>query len=164
MATATTVVCEGVADIEIWVPPKKNSADYCRIHRRVKAVRGPAHVYPCIQCGGRARTWAWQHGANPMTIYSYEPMCYSCHNVYDYTEETRAKQSAARRGRPNPHSIGNTHNRGAGNGMAKLTAADVLEIRRLAGTGRTCKDIGAVFGMHPASVAQIVRRDRWKHI
>lgn len=78
--------------------------------------------------------------------------------------ETRAKLSAIRKGKPNPHSIGNAHNRGSGNGMSKLTEADVLEIRKLVHVGHTCKEVGEMFGLHAASVAQIVRRDRWRHI
>lgn len=93
---------------------------YHEAHEAVKAARGAAAAYPCVECGSPARDWAYQHEGEPEAVsetgapYStdvsaYAPMCRGCHLRLDYahgtvrgfatfwptaTEEYRAKHSA----------------------------------------------------------------------
>ncbi len=57
-----------------------------------------------------------------------------------------------------------TDSRGERSGLAKLTAVDVLEIRRRAANGESYADIAKAFLVHASSVSLIVRRKRWEHI
>ena len=52
-------------------------------HDRVRYERGRADEYDCVRCGGSARDWAHVHGADPVDIYGYQPMCRRCHIEYD---------------------------------------------------------------------------------
>jgi hypothetical protein len=54
--------------------------------------------------------------------------------------------------------------RGEEHGNAKITAEQVLEIRRAAETGETQASIAGRFGISPAHVSQIVRRVVWRHV
>jgi len=55
--------------------------------------------------------------------------------------------------------------RGTANGRAKLTKADVLEIRRLYATGKfTQRELALKFGVLPSVISKIVLRKIWKHI
>lgn len=56
-----------------------------------------------------------------------------------------------------------TANRGEANYAAKLTDADVREIRRLAGRMPQSK-IGQIFGIEQTTVSGIVRRESWAHV
>jgi hypothetical protein len=54
---------------------------------------------------------------------------------------------------------------GATNPASKLTAADVIEIRRLCvESGLTQAEIGAKFGVTSAQVSHLNRRTSWKHL
>lgn len=54
---------------------------------------------------------------------------------------------------------------GEANGRAKLSEAEVLEIRRLAAEGvRSQRDIAAAFGVDQSTVSDIHRRKRWAHL
>jgi len=156
-------VCDGIAGVQTWIPPLKNTGSYRRVHRIVRLTYGPARNYDCIQCDEPARTWAWQHGEDPMLITSYEPMCYGCHTIYDMTDATRAKISTFMKGRT--HAAGNTHNRGEGNGNARISADIVLAIRaRYAHGGVTQLVLAEEYGLHRVYVSQIIRRARWRHV
>lgn len=158
-----TVICEGVAGVKVWIPPKKNSGDYCWIHREVKRIKGSALEYSCIQCDGLAETWAWQHGEDPLDINSYEPMCYACHNLYDRKEDTIKKMTAHAIG--NKYRLGDISNRGENNGQAKITAKDVLEMRAMYEQGIwTYKEIAEIYGLNSAYVGTIIKRKRWRHV
>ena len=54
--------------------------------------------------------------------------------------------------------------RGEKNPMAKLTADDVREIRRLRDGGMMLKDIGARFGVQESTVCRIAKRAEWSHV
>ena len=57
------------------------------------------------------------------------------------------------------------HVRGEAHGLAKLTEADVIEIRRLYATGdHPQREIGALFGVCQVNVGDIVNGDTWAHI
>lgn len=53
--------------------------------------------------------------------------------------------------------------RGHQNGRAKLTTAQVHQIRVLLATGAKQADVGAVFGVSQTAVSKIARRKRWAH-
>ena len=63
-------------------------------HSAVVKARGRADTYPCIECGGPARDWAYQHTSeSPLetetgrlysdSVEDYEPMCRGCHQKFD---------------------------------------------------------------------------------
>jgi hypothetical protein len=53
-------------------------------HGRVAKTRGRVTDYECVACQEiNAENWAQVHGADPMDIYGYQPMCRRCHFRYD---------------------------------------------------------------------------------
>ncbi len=53
---------------------------------------------------------------------------------------------------------------GEGNAMAKLTADQVADIRRLHATRQYIhRELGAMFGVHPTTIGNIVRGERWRN-
>lgn len=76
-------------------------------------------------------------------------LCFNPDHLY---EGTRRQNMAdcTERGRHNKPS-GETH------WTAKLSAADVIEVRRLAGEGRNYGEIGRRFRVHPATASRIAR-------
>lgn len=54
--------------------------------------------------------------------------------------------------------------KGAKHPLARITEADVIEIRRLAECGYTHKQISARFDISSQHVGKIVRRENWGHI
>ncbi len=54
--------------------------------------------------------------------------------------------------------------KGERSGLAKVTAADVIKIRRLRAEGHTLKVIGAKFGIHLAQVRNITSGKHWRHV
>jgi hypothetical protein len=54
--------------------------------------------------------------------------------------------------------------RGEGAGAAKLTEAQVVEIRRLYQTGAIKAHLALQFGIHPTTVADIIKRHIWSHL
>jgi hypothetical protein len=55
-------------------------------------------------------------------------------------------------------------NRGENHPNAKLTAAEVLSIRRLARLGETYDSIASMFGVSRTNVRYIVRREAWRDL
>ena len=47
---------------------------------------------------------------------------------------------------------------------AKITEADVLQIRKYAALGTMQKDIAAMFGIGRKAISKIVTKQRWKHV
>ena len=60
--------------------------------------------------------------------------------------------------------IHGTRLRGEHQNGAKLTAATVLEIRRLAAAGVMQKDIAARFGVSASAIWHVIRRNTWAHV
>lgn len=68
---------------------------YRGIHQRVRKQKGSAAAYPCIDCGGQARHWSYNHlhpeqRTDPITgapyaadEANYEPRCAGCHKKFD---------------------------------------------------------------------------------
>ena len=54
--------------------------------------------------------------------------------------------------------------RGEGNGLARLTEAEVLEIRARAAAGEAKKRLARVFGTTAQTIRNIVFRRTWGHI
>jgi hypothetical protein len=72
---------------------------YRSAHDRVRAVKGGAHLYPCVDCGGQASDWSLT--ADPMEswpvrrmdrdavawispfVQDYEPRDSACHHRHD---------------------------------------------------------------------------------
>lgn len=101
-------VCEGVAGVGEHLPLVNKSSEHAKIHYRLRVIFGPARFLDCIQCGGSAWEWAWQHGQNPRDTASYEPMCKSCHRLYDHTPEWGAAIGRSQIG--NTRSAGHVNN------------------------------------------------------
>lgn len=55
-------------------------------------------------------------------------------------------------------------NAGSSHGMARLTEAQVLRIRRLSADGWTGRRIARRYRLGEATVSQILTRQRWKHV
>lgn len=81
-------------------PP--NVADipgYSAAHVRVRVERGPASAFPCIGrgCARAAEQWAVIHERAELIsasgliysadIHAYQPMCPSCHRLYDLARD-----------------------------------------------------------------------------
>lgn len=75
-------------------PVGREDLGYFTQHKRIAAARGPAAQFACIECGGQARHWAYQHDDPDELIdetglpYSddmdcYAPMCVVCHRRFD---------------------------------------------------------------------------------
>ncbi len=109
---------------------------YYTVHDRLRRTRGKATSLECVQCGERARDWAYQHTSSdekidPRTgrVYSedpsaYDPMCRKCHISLDNLKT--------------PH-VGSARREGARRSAEKLTAlrrSDSSEGDRLRGVSR----------------------------
>lgn len=74
-----------------WKPDR--DIGYSAAHDQVRAARGPAANYPCVNCGAEARQWAYDHadpnerssdvGPYSVDIEHYQPMCVPCHKRFD---------------------------------------------------------------------------------
>lgn len=90
----------------------------------------------------------------------------ACHN----DSNTRNNQISNLRWDTHTSNVRDTVERGASHAgerhpMAKLTADQVVEIRRLkASSGLTLREIGRTFGVHEETVGGIVRGESWKHL
>jgi cytochrome c553 len=97
LLSGATVNC---ADRENHLDPRHKGEDigYDGAHNRVKAIKGSASQFPCAECGGPARHWAYSHadaaelrmthGRQAGSPYSanpdhYAPMCVKCHARFD---------------------------------------------------------------------------------
>ena len=60
------------------------------VHTRIRNYRGPAILHKCSNdgCKKQARDWSWIHNTDYRDIYNYNPLCRSCHLLYD---EPKAK-------------------------------------------------------------------------
>ena len=72
---------------------KGEAVTYSGAHMRVRAWRGRADQYSCIDCGRQAQQWSYDHrdpaemscreGPFSVDVWHYEPRCVSCHKAYD---------------------------------------------------------------------------------
>lgn len=80
---------------------KGESASYDAVHLRVRAARGPASQHVCVDCGGPAEEWSYDHAdpdeksetrGNSLVTFStdlvhYVPRCVRDHRAYDRDKE-----------------------------------------------------------------------------
>lgn len=70
------------------------AATYAGIHQRLKAWRGKASEYECVDCASRAAQWSYTHGGGDserasefgpysVSIRDYVPRCVKCHKAHD---------------------------------------------------------------------------------
>lgn len=78
-----------------------SQAGYRAIHERVRRCRGSASAYPCVNCGGRAHHWSYNHQdpnefevrhPNGSTYPAgspdyYDPRCVRCHKAFDLSRD-----------------------------------------------------------------------------
>lgn len=87
-----------------------------------------------------------------------------CHNDGDRENNRRANlrydTPAANQADRRKHG---TDQLGENNACAKLTEADVIQIRRLV-QGRTHGQVAGLFGVDRGTVSKIARRERWSHV
>jgi len=71
-----------------------NDATNTAVHQRIRKERGHARNYSCVDCGGQAAHWSYDHSAKderydelkgPYTVNQdhYDPRCVSCHKKFD---------------------------------------------------------------------------------
>jgi hypothetical protein len=91
--------------------------------------------------------------------------CQACHNdgnrVNNAVTNLRWDTTASNHADRDRHG---TTARGERNGWAKLTAADVAEIRRRSAAGETQEALGKAFGVRHASIGRILRGQTWCHV
>jgi hypothetical protein len=83
-------------------PKGHENPSYEVLHGRIRAARGPAKEHRCVDCGGKARDWSYNHsgigeymawskvmGPLPASndFYQYEPRCKLCHMIFDHNRE-----------------------------------------------------------------------------
>lgn len=128
---------------------RRTGAAYSARHWRVYRARGKAKDQLCVDCRKQARDWSQIHGTTGLESEHYEPRCRKCHSVYD-------------------------DHIGTGHARAKLTEADVCEIKRLYASTEnwplrhpdrwTQPKLGVKFGVHSTIIHDIVRGVTWKHV
>jgi len=89
----------------------KNIDNYQRVHQWLAYHYGRA--YKCEHCNGTKKSkrneWALKKGFKyEKNVDNFIQLCSSCHKLYDFTEETRKKQSLAKIGlEPNNKGVDN---------------------------------------------------------
>lgn len=81
---------------------------YIAVHQRIYDKRGKASTYPCVDCGGQAKDWSYNHsGIDEITrdesrgektvrltysidLSQYDPRCKSCHWAFDTSVKGQA--------------------------------------------------------------------------
>jgi hypothetical protein len=128
--------------------------------------RGKHKGYGYFRDGARgsnvfAHRFAWEraHGPIPNGMH----VCHRCDNPGCCNPEhlflgtnNDNRQDSVRKER---------HARGDGHGLRKLRPDDVLEIRRLAASGKcTDAEIAVMFGIRQTQASRIISGQRWKHL
>jgi len=126
----------------------------------------------CEQCGDPTKRIEWHHDDHPQhperrianlvddgkplevvlaEIAICEALCRKCHMSIDGRSDGLRD---------------NTHSRGEGNGRAKLTAAQVQEIRRVYGKDRqlTHEQIGRLYGVSRPTIARVLSANGWRTV
>lgn len=130
--------------------------------------------YGVLHTGGKCGRTVYAHRVSWMLHTGTDPanmaVCHRCDNppccnprhlflgtiadnVRDMIDKGRARTAA----RP-PHLRGEAH------GSAKITEANVIEIRQRSAMGEPSPTIAASFGIDPSTVRQIIRRVIWRHV
>ena len=82
----------GPAEIKLWAFAEGDGG-YETAHRRIQSKRGKALEHACVECGGHAKEWAYDHaapderqedlGPYSLDVFHYQPMCVPCHRRFD---------------------------------------------------------------------------------
>jgi len=127
--------------------------------------------YGLLQCGGfkgTAHRFAYRHFCGPIPdkmFVCHRCDCRSCVNpdhlflgtAADNNSDCRAK------GRHNSTLATTNYAKGERQHLAKLTAREVLEIRRLAGQ-RSQRAVGREYGVSGNTIRYIQNRETWAHV
>ena len=76
-------------DPNVRYPLRTADPTYTTVHSRLKAIRGKASSYLCVDCGRQAQDWAYSKGGGegglPFStdLNEYEPRCKMCHKKLD---------------------------------------------------------------------------------
>ena len=158
-------VCPEWADRFFWPKIRRASATECWIWTRTKvssgygqiALPGPVHQV------ARAHRMAWRltHGPVPdgLSVLHHcdnPPCCTPAHLFLGTHLDNMADMH--RKGRA---SGGRTSRRGEESPAAKVTAAQVSEIRARRARGETGRSVAKAFGLSPAEVSRIKTGKRW---
>jgi hypothetical protein len=108
-------------------------------HHRVAKARGPASGYACADCGNPAQDWSTVNPSSDDIQARFQPRCRRCHRYYDGAV-------------------------GEGNRRAKLTSAQVRELRARRADGLTYRQLAAQFGISDSSACAAVNRKTWAHV
>jgi len=101
--------------------------------------------------------WEWAHGEEPALCVLHRcdnPSCVNPAHLFLGTHKDNARDREAKRRRRAP--------KGALNGRAKLTEADVLDIRRRRGTDPVY--IAGLYGVSHEHVRRILSGESWSHL
>jgi len=90
------------------------------------------------------------------------PSCINPAHLFTGTNQDNVTD-CRKKGRFNAGNHGN-HARGENAGPARLTAEQVLDIRKRSSDGELHRDIAATFATSPQNIEHIVSRRSWKHI
>lgn len=100
----------------------------------------------------------------------YEQAMHSCDNPpccnpdhLKWATRLENQQDMAQKGR-SARGLRNGALRGVASHRARLTEADVLEIRRRAGAGESQRSLAQEFEVVPTNISEIVRRKSWRHL
>ncbi len=123
--------------------------------------RGYGLFYAGRSIGAHRYAWFLEHGVEPTRK---EYVCHSCDNpscvrpshlfLGSQSENLRDCSRKGRTAKP----------RGEKNGRARLTEGKVREVRQLAASGVTYKEISKRYGVHVETIGHVVRRITWKHV
>lgn len=115
---------------------------------------------PCIDCGSDERlevdhrdysqkinhkVWSWSQSRRDAELAKCDVRCNSCHQA-----KTNAENSV--------------RNGAERNGNAKLTPAQVVEIRERSAAGATGRQLAKEYGVGEMAISKIIRRKSWKQV
>lgn len=119
--------------------------------------------YGCVSLNGKsAKTsraaWFYTYGAMPtlLVLHSCDNrICCNPNHLREGTAQDNMDDKVRRNRQP----------RGEAQGAAKLTEAQVIEIRRLYAVGDTSqRKLAVIFGVNQKTIGHVLRRTTWTHI
>jgi hypothetical protein len=113
------------------------------------------------------RVWEIVHGAIPSGMYICHacdvPCCVNPRHLFLGTPKDNS-QDMLRKGRASWMVKPGRLMRGENVNTAKLTASDVVRIRRLGKDGMSHREIAALFGVCRSNVSHAIQGRNWKHV
>lgn len=87
--------------------------------------------------------WSWSAARRETEIAKCQVLCAPCHSVKSATESAR----------------------GSDHGLAKLTEADVRDIRvRYSTGGISYRELAELYGLHKSTIGAIILKQTWVHV